>query len=149
MRFLVATHTQEQPYVCISSRIWSHHTHWHQGRSVPCVKAERRCPLCGPDTPTRWTGYLHVLTPENRIDTFLTLPPGAAYNLLQSLPEDYDLRGRKLYVKRDGKSRTSPLLLRLDPTFLASFNLPPEQPPAAFLELLFKKVEHLTNTPAA
>jgi hypothetical protein len=145
MDFLTVRHMTTEKYICIGRRVWSGHIHWIAGRSVPCVSQERDCPNCNPSTPRRWVGYIHVFTPDYKRDVFLTLPPGAGFALLSGLPEDYDLRGRRLSIKRDGKAITSPLLIQLDPTFLANFGLPPEKDPAEYLEEVFRKVLHLTE----
>ena len=155
MRFLCVMDQAEVPYLVCSRRVASMVTHWVSGRSVPCVKRydvhgkplddDVYCPNCTPEISRRWVGYLHVVNARNGQQFFLTLPPGAGFNLIDPLPDDYNLRGRKLYVRRETASPQSALLVRLDPTFLNAESLPAEKAPEEYLVTLFKRVEHLTK----
>jgi hypothetical protein len=158
MRFLVVKHTTEEGYIVLSRKVSSAVIHWVCRRSVPCVRTYddfgrpvedgKVCPNCNPETPRRWQGYLHVMNKTGSIEYFLCLPPGAGWELLTNLPPDYDLRGKRLYARREGTAQTCPLLLRLDPNYTASCDLPIERDPGKFLDGLFAKVRHLTQQPA-
>jgi hypothetical protein len=76
---------------------------------------------------------------------FLCIPPGAGYALLDPLPDDYDLRGRRLLVRRETAAATSPLLIVLDPVYRQERELIAEKNPGDYLERLFAKVYHLTR----
>jgi hypothetical protein len=145
MEFLCVKHQSAEGYVSIGRRVWSGHVHFIAGRSVPCVEQERSCPNCNPQTPKRWVGYLHVYTPNFKKDCFLTLPPGAGFQLLHGLGKDYNLRGRKVMCKREGRSHTAALAIWLDPQYAASFEMLPEKDPGKYLEEMFRGVLHLTE----
>jgi hypothetical protein len=136
---------EERRYLILGRQIWSTHIHWLNGRSVPCVELERRCPNCNPQTPKRWAGYLHVWDPATRQGIFLSIPPGAGDDLLAAQPSDYDWRGKYLWARRQTRCASSELIMRVEAGTCDVGALPAELSPADYLDRLFRKVRHLTE----
>jgi hypothetical protein len=136
--------TEWLPFVVIGRQIWLARTHWVDGHSVECTKETGECENCKPGGRERWTGYLHAVQIGSTNETFLVLPHGTCCVLLDGLNNEYDLRGRKLSLKRAGKAQTTELLCLLDPHFRYAGELPPERDPSPIVTEIMNKRQGLT-----
>lgn len=144
-KFLVVKSADWTPFVVIARTMLVAETHWI-GRSVPCIRHEGNCPNCKPGGRPRYTGYLHALNPLGTDDCFLVLPHGTVFRLQQAHGMDFNYRGRKLRLRRAGKGQTAALHAELDIQFQYAGQLPHEKDPNGFLEKMFARVLHLTES---
>jgi hypothetical protein len=140
MEFLTPRNIQPVSWVVCSRQISAHHVHWIGACTAPCAQPKAHCEHCERSCPRRWKGYVHVIAMDGRKECFLCLTPGAGYELLNSLPRPYDIRGRKLTVYRSGKAATSLLIATLDLNFTNHGELPLERDPGPYLDNVFRKV---------
>jgi hypothetical protein len=147
--FLCPRHQEWQSYILIAKQISIGNTHWIGLRSIDCIGPENGCPHCHPEGRARWNGYIHAYTPDGREEKFLCLPHGTLHRLLLGVPKDYDWRGRKLRLKRDGRAQTCRLLAELVPDFHYAGPLPDPKDPSPYLDKLFAKAHRLTTNHTA
>lgn len=87
------------------------HTHWHDGRTVPCARPDAACPPCAAGLAKRMEAYVSVWNLSRRCAMVLALPEGAylAMDRLAGPAMAGALRGRLFEFRRRTDSRRSPL----------------------------------------
>jgi len=148
-QLLVVKTTEWLPFVVIGRQIWIARTHWVDGHSVECTKDTGHCEHCKPGGRERWTGYLHAIQIGGTQEVFLVLPHGTLDFLLFGIDGEYDFRGRKLSLKRAGKSEKTELLAQWDPHYRYAGELPAERDPSPIVAEVMAKRQGLTIHKAA
>jgi len=145
MDFVTVKHVDEKAYLILGTQIFGAWIHYVGGSSKPCHQPDAECERCDLEQPRRWVGYLHAVLQGGKDDFFLSIPPFAGYNLIQSLGQDYNLRGRILHIRRKTDHPQSRLLIRWeggDTTRVAYIR---EKDPSPYVGILFHKWDRLTT----
>src|SRR3990172_13378873 len=77
--------------IFISERPYRFRTHWHLGRSLPCVV--HACPLCQAHSPARIYGYVGALVKPLGTRAVVELPHGALIELASMAEERGSIAG--------------------------------------------------------
>lgn len=117
--------------------------HWNGARFTPCLGPrqgdehvpEFHCSFCRDGAPRRWRGYLGALLARQGRQAIVELTQRAVQDCPVIIAQRNDLRGRRLRVRRLGKSRQGRVVAELLGTDrLADNQLPP--PPAVEASLM-------------
>jgi len=84
----------------LSDWVYEQITHY-AGRTVPCLKQERRCIYCEEGRADRWTGYLAVLRDGALGPALLELTPGCTRPLTDWCAKEGSLRAVQICIERE------------------------------------------------
>jgi hypothetical protein len=97
----------------LSPRYLGYVVHFHENRYHACTQEIGACHFCKQMLPSRWLGFLAVLTPVYRAPRLLPLTQGAVQNCEEIQKLDGGLRGLLIVASRLGHKPNSPLHVEL------------------------------------
>jgi hypothetical protein len=78
--------------VAISGQVVGHLLHYDGRRSIPCLRHDSDCDLCGSQQP-RWYGYVALYQPKTHGRVLLEITPSAAWAFERYFCEHRSIRG--------------------------------------------------------
>jgi len=131
------TGSESQEFVCVCSAPTGVFVHWHGRRSHECRRETGDCQGCRENWPSKWQGYLHVLSDMGRREGFLEIT-STCYHLLQTkMPDKQAWRGMRFRISRTKGGPRGRYLVDVLEARVTSENLIAERDPVPLLRKLW------------
>lgn len=98
----------------ITSHMEGVYTHYHFGRSLPCIGRDNGCEYCGPRSSRRWQGYIGIYDRRQSRVCIAQITKEAARNCPSLSEPTESLRGKYLVLERVGEARNAPVVARVE-----------------------------------
>ncbi len=117
-------------------QVWELLTHWHQGRTSPCLKRSGYCPLCG-IAPERPFGLIQIFEKSEDARLWVQLTVHAADKVQQWIDKGHTLLGADVEIGRIRKTEKAPIWVTLEQGYRHPDRMPKPEAPHEALARVF------------